>query len=87
MWRAEIRHYYVPMSVSFPTLFTRTQLQKLYCQFFHSFAENLYNIIRRSRQEDITIEKKKTLEDLTLRFEPSQKIRRGPTRFRVSLGA
>jgi len=86
MWRAASRHSYVALSISHPTYFTRTQLQKLHRQFFHPSAEKLYNLLRRTRPENTTPATRKMLEDITARCDPCQRIRRGPTRFRVSLG-
>jgi len=83
MWRAASRHSYVALSTSHPTLFTRTQLQKLHRQFFHPSAEKLYNLLRRSRPADTTPATRKVLEDITARCDPCQRIRRGPTRFRL----
>jgi len=66
MWRAASRHSYVALSISrptHPTLFTRTQLQKLHRQFFHPSAEKLYNLLKRSRPEATTPATRKVLEE------------------------
>ena len=75
------------MAVQIPICFTSNQLHKLHRQFLHPSAEKLYNLLRRYRPEDTTPETKKTLKDITRRCDPCQRIRRGPTRFKESLGA
>ena len=87
MRRSRSRHSYVPLRVSIDTYFTRSQLHTLHRQFFHPSAEKLYRLLLKSRPEDTTPETKKILEDLTKRCDPCQRMRGGPTRFRVSLGA
>ena len=86
MTRAKTRHSYVPLRVQHKKFFTRTQLQRLHRQFFHPSADKLYKLLKRSRPDETTPETKKILEDLTKRCDPCQRIHRGPTRFRVSLG-
>ena len=87
MTRGRSGHSYVPMCVTIDTFFTRSQLHTLHRQFFHPSADKLYKLLLRSRPEATSTETKKILEDLTKRCVPCQKMARGPTRFRVSLGA
>lgn len=87
MWRAASRHSYVGLSIHHPTHFTRTQPQKLDRQFFHPSAGKLFHLLQRSRPADTTPETRRILKDISARCDPCQRIRRGPTRFRVTLGA
>ena len=87
MWRASSRHSYVPLRIDTPTYFTRSQLHKLHRQFFHPSAEKLYNLLNRSRPEETTPKTLEILKDISKRCDPCQKIRRVPTRFRVTLGS
>lgn len=50
-------------------------------------AENIYNLLKRSRQDDTTTDTKKILVDLTRPCDTCQRIFRGSTSFRISLGA
>ncbi len=56
MYRAPSSHVYVYMDLSATVHFTRTQLSKLHQQFFHPFAQKLFNFLRRERPDDATPE-------------------------------
>ena len=47
----------------------------------------LFNLLKRARPDEVTAETLRTLEDLSQRCGPCQRIKPAPTRFRVSFGA
>ena len=80
------RHTYVPFDVGTQNFFTRAQLHKLQRQFFHPSAIRLFNLLKRARPEHATPETREILEEISRRCDPCQRIKPGPTRFRVSFG-
>lgn len=47
---------YVTMALATPTFYTTEQLTKIDRQFAHPSAEKLYQLLRRARTEDTTME-------------------------------
>lgn len=85
--RATSQHLYAPLEMPNVSNFTRMQLLKLHRQFFHPSTDKLFNLIQKARPEHATKETRKSLEDITARCDPCQRIQSAPLRFRVSFGA
>ena len=85
--RSESGHVYVEMDFPSSGMLTRSQLGKLHKQFFHPFAEKLFNLLKKARPEETTAGTVSILQDLSKRRDPCQRIHTAPTRFRVSFGA
>ena len=87
LFRSKSGHVYVEIDCSTTVMFTRSQLGKLHKQFFHPSGEKLFNLLKRARPDEKTPERLETLQDLSKRCDPCQRIHTAPTRFRVSFGA
>ena len=87
LFRSRNNHVYAEMDCSTSVMFTRSQLAKLHKQFFHPSAHKLFNLLRRARPEEATPETLATLQELSKRCDPCQRIQNAATRFRVSFGA
>ena len=87
LYRSKSGHVYVEMDCSTTVMFTRSQLGELHKQFFHPSSEKLFNLLKRARPEETTPETLQTLQDLSKRCDPCQRMHTAPTRFRVSFGA
>lgn len=85
--RSASKKVYVTIDRENRIYFSRTQLQKLHRQFFHTASVKLFNLIRRARPEHATTDTINILKDISARCYPCQRIRPGPVRFRVSFGA
>ena len=79
-------HIYVPIR-STPDFFARSQLVKLHRNFFHPSAETLFNLLGRAQPEEATAGTLQTLQDISRRCDPCQRIHTALTRFRVAFGA
>lgn len=75
------------MSLAQSCYFSKTQLRKLQQQFCHTSADKLYIPLMKTRSEDLESSTLDTLEYLTGRCDPYQRIHLAPTRFMVSLGS
>ena len=84
--RSPSRHVYVSFDCGTRNYFTKAQLNKLHSQFFHPSANKLFNVLRKARPEDATPETLHILRDISKRCDPCQRIKPGPTGFRVSFG-
>lgn len=87
MSRSPTNHLYVPIQTATNIHFTKTQLARLHRQFFHTTAKKLFNLISHSLPGEASPETLMTLEDISSRCDPCQRIQRAPTRFRKSFGA
>lgn len=66
-------------------LFTRTELFKLYRQFFHLSTTKLLSLLRRARPKDLSPETRKLLEDISKTCSTCQYLSPRPLRFKASL--
>lgn len=87
MKRSSSSHVYVKIDTSTRIHFTRAQLSKLHRQFFHPSASKLYNLLKKARPDEVDLETLETLQDISKRCDPCQRIKPAATRFRVSFGA
>ena len=85
-FRSKSNHIYVKISMPINAHFSRAQLMKIHRNFYHPSAGKLFNLLLKSRPEDATPEARKTLEDISRRCGPCQRISSAPRRFRVSFG-
>ncbi len=87
MWRSHSRHLSVSIDQSTGTHFTRTPLYKVHYQFFHTSAETLYKLLKRSRPADTSPETSMVQEEMIRRCGLCQRIRPAQLDFFHSLGA
>lgn len=81
-----VGHLYSEMSFPRTTFYPVAQLQKMHRQFALSSATKLYNLLKRAGLEAVNSETLERLNDIVSKFEPCQRIRNAPLRFRVSMG-
>ena len=80
-------HIYEAMNLATTTFFARSQLYKIHRQFSHVSPEKLYTLLKRARPGDTTPETLRTLEELSKRCDPCQRIQNAPNRIHVSFRA
>ena len=79
-------HLYASMCFAVSTFYKTVQLRKLHRSFFHPSAEKLYNLLERAGLEAVTSETLERLKGIVVSYEPCQRIRNAPLRFRVTIG-
>lgn len=87
LYRSKANHIYAEMNCPADLLLTMCRLHKLHRKFCHPSPEKPFNLLRRSRPEEISPEILTILQDLTKRCDPCQQIQSTLTRFRLSFGA
>ena len=80
-------HLYAEMSTPASVLYTTVQLRKAHCHFCHASAGSLYKLLKTADPKSTTPETVTSLEDLTKRCDPCQRVSIALIRFRVALSA
>ena len=83
--RSKSNHLYVEVNLASPRYFTRTQLSRLHRQCFHPSAKKFFELIQKTRPEEITPETMENLKEIAQRCDPCQRMQGTPIRLRVSL--
>jgi hypothetical protein len=68
-------------------LFTYDKLRKMHRNFFHSTVNNLMNLFKRARIQDLPADTRASLEDIASRCDKCQAFSAKPCRFRCSMPA
>lgn len=79
-------HVYADIDKPAEVFLTRPELSKLHRQIVHPSTDELLKILWKASPEDTTPETLSTLEHLTKRCDPCQRIQNATVRFRVCLG-
>ena len=79
-------HLYAKMCFPTSTFYTMKKLQKLHRQFAQPSAENLFNLLKRVGTEAVDASTYEQLQETVSLFDPCQRTRNAPRRFRVTLG-
>ena len=66
-------------------LFNKAELRKLHLHFFHPTPTQLYQLIRRTRPNEVDVDRQRLLADISSECEQCQEWHSGPLRFRVKL--
>ena len=87
--RASSNHMYAPIVTPryIATNFTHAELTKLHKQFFHPSPSKLFNVLEKSRPENLEPKTLEALQEITKNCTTCQRIQTAPLRFRVSFGS
>jgi hypothetical protein len=66
-------------------LFTYDELREIHCNFFHPAVNNLMNLFKRARIQDLPADTRASLEDIASRCDTCQAFRAKPYSFRCSM--